>query len=140
MEPRLSKNSTDANTPSTSIPPRPLPHTNSYSIFRHHDVRSNTLILLHILLLILRFSSVFAQRCLKFPRSRRKPPRQSTNILYTCVVKQKFPLKLILISTLRTPQNTPANNAPISSHAQQPGVGTINEGMHITICPSPKFA
>jgi nucleosome assembly protein 1-like 1 len=28
-----------------------------------------------------------------------------------------------------TPQNTPANNAPISSHAQQPGVGTIKEGM-----------
>lgn len=29
--------------------------------------------------------------------------------------------------TAPTPQNTPANNAPISSHAQQPGVGTINE-------------
>ncbi len=27
-----------------------------------------------------------------------------------------------------TPQNTPANAAPISSHAQQPGVGTIKEG------------
>ncbi|QSZ34835.1 hypothetical protein DSL72_007694 [Monilinia vaccinii-corymbosi] len=26
-----------------------------------------------------------------------------------------------------TPQNTPMNNAPISSHAQQPGVGTIKE-------------
>lgn len=30
-------------------------------------------------------------------------------------------------STAPTPQNTPANNAPISSHAQQPGVGTIKE-------------
>ena len=30
----------------------------------------------------------------------------------------------------RTPQNTPANNAPISSHAQAPGVATINEGKH----------
>ncbi|KAG9247878.1 hypothetical protein BJ878DRAFT_490667 [Calycina marina] len=30
-------------------------------------------------------------------------------------------------TTAPTPQNTPANNAPISSHAQQPGVGTINE-------------
>ncbi|KAG9232991.1 putative nucleosome assembly protein [Amylocarpus encephaloides] len=29
--------------------------------------------------------------------------------------------------TAPTPQNTPANNAPISSHAQQPGVGTIEE-------------
>ncbi|TVY85197.1 putative nucleosome assembly protein [Lachnellula suecica] len=29
--------------------------------------------------------------------------------------------------TAPTPQNTPANNAPISSHAQQPGVGTIPE-------------
>jgi len=29
--------------------------------------------------------------------------------------------------TAPTPQNTPANNAPISSHAQQPGVGTIKE-------------
>lgn len=28
-----------------------------------------------------------------------------------------------------TPQNTPANAAPISSRAQQPGVGTIKEGM-----------
>ncbi|KAL2866334.1 histone chaperone NAP1 [Aspergillus lucknowensis] len=27
----------------------------------------------------------------------------------------------------RTPQNTPANNAPISSHAQQPGVTSIKE-------------
>lgn len=27
-----------------------------------------------------------------------------------------------------TPQNTPANAAPISSRAQQPGVGTIKEG------------
>ena len=27
-----------------------------------------------------------------------------------------------------TPQNTPANNAPISSHAQQPGVASIKEG------------
>ncbi|KAJ8064522.1 hypothetical protein OCU04_006852 [Sclerotinia nivalis] len=29
--------------------------------------------------------------------------------------------------TAPTPQNTPMNNAPISSHAQQPGVGTIKE-------------
>ncbi|KAI9049487.1 hypothetical protein LZ554_006518 [Drepanopeziza brunnea f. sp. 'monogermtubi'] len=29
--------------------------------------------------------------------------------------------------TAPTPQNTPSNNAPISSHAQQPGVGTIKE-------------
>jgi nucleosome assembly protein 1-like 1 len=29
----------------------------------------------------------------------------------------------------RTPQNTPANNAPISSHAQQPGVASIKEGI-----------
>jgi nucleosome assembly protein 1-like 1 len=31
------------------------------------------------------------------------------------------------------------NNAPISSHAQQPGVGTIKEGTRI-LCPSPKLA
>lgn len=35
--------------------------------------------------------------------------------------------KLIFFS--RTPQNTPANNAPISSHAQQPGVASIKEGV-----------
>ncbi|EFX01416.1 nucleosome assembly protein [Grosmannia clavigera kw1407] len=29
--------------------------------------------------------------------------------------------------TAPTPQNTPANNAPISSHAQQPGVASISE-------------
>lgn len=29
---------------------------------------------------------------------------------------------------VRTPQNTPANNAPISSHSQQPGVSSIKEG------------
>jgi nucleosome assembly protein 1-like 1 len=27
-----------------------------------------------------------------------------------------------------TPQNTPANNAPISSHATAPGMSSINEG------------
>jgi len=30
----------------------------------------------------------------------------------------------------RTPQNTPANNAPISSHAQQPGIASIKEGLY----------
>jgi len=30
-------------------------------------------------------------------------------------------------ATAPTPQNTPANNAPISSHAQQPGVASIKE-------------
>jgi len=30
-------------------------------------------------------------------------------------------------ATAPTPQNTPANNAPISSHAQQPGVSSIRE-------------
>jgi nucleosome assembly protein 1-like 1 len=33
-----------------------------------------------------------------------------------------------LPENFRTPQNTPANNAPISSHAQQPGVSSIKEG------------
>ncbi|KAK4697044.1 hypothetical protein P7C71_g991, partial [Lecanoromycetidae sp. Uapishka_2] len=31
------------------------------------------------------------------------------------------------LQTAPTPQNTPANNAPISSHAQQPGVASIKE-------------
>jgi len=31
------------------------------------------------------------------------------------------------VPTAPTPQNTPANNAPISSHAQQPGVSSIKE-------------
>jgi len=41
-----------------------------------------------------------------------------------------------------TPQNTPANAAPISSRAQQPGVGTIKEGEShcllflLLFCPS----
>jgi nucleosome assembly protein 1-like 1 len=36
-----------------------------------------------------------------------------------------------------TPQNTPANAAPISSHAQKPGVGTIKEGTsQYPACPS----
>jgi hypothetical protein len=37
-----------------------------------------------------------------------------------------------------TPQNTPANAAPISSHAQKPGVGTIKEGKSQSrfACPS----
>ncbi|KAL2036971.1 hypothetical protein N7G274_010256 [Stereocaulon virgatum] len=35
--------------------------------------------------------------------------------------------KKLDLTTAPTPQNTPANNAPISSHAQQPGVATINE-------------
>ncbi|KAL8972584.1 MAG: hypothetical protein Q9183_000477 [Haloplaca sp. 2 TL-2023] len=35
--------------------------------------------------------------------------------------------KLDLPTAAPTPQNTPANNAPISSHAQQPGVTSIKE-------------
>ncbi|MCJ1354365.1 MAG: hypothetical protein MMC33_004353 [Icmadophila ericetorum] len=35
--------------------------------------------------------------------------------------------KLDLPTAAPTPQNTPANNAPISSHAQQPGVSSIKE-------------
>jgi len=31
------------------------------------------------------------------------------------------------VTTAPTPQNTPANNAPISSHAQQPGISSIKE-------------
>lgn len=33
----------------------------------------------------------------------------------------------------RTPQNTPANNAPISSHAQEPGVSSIKEGLTVPL-------
>ncbi|KAL9641378.1 MAG: hypothetical protein Q9204_000013 [Flavoplaca sp. TL-2023a] len=35
--------------------------------------------------------------------------------------------KKLDLPTAPTPQNTPANNAPISSHAQQPGVASIKE-------------
>ncbi|KAI9741984.1 MAG: hypothetical protein M1834_000373 [Cirrosporium novae-zelandiae] len=35
--------------------------------------------------------------------------------------------KKLDLPTAPTPQNTPANNAPISSHAQQPGVSSIKE-------------
>ncbi|MCJ1260210.1 hypothetical protein MMC22_000069 [Lobaria immixta] len=35
--------------------------------------------------------------------------------------------KKLDLTTAPTPQNTPANNAPISSHAQQPGVTSIKE-------------
>ena len=35
---------------------------------------------------------------------------------------------LTVIAVDRTPQNTPANNAPISSHAQEPGISSIKEG------------
>jgi hypothetical protein len=36
-----------------------------------------------------------------------------------------------------TPQNTPANAAPISSHASKPGVGTIKEGKSEYLCSCP---
>ncbi|MCJ1310193.1 hypothetical protein MMC25_003854 [Agyrium rufum] len=36
--------------------------------------------------------------------------------------------KKLDLPTAPTPQNTPSNNAPISSHAQQPGVASIREG------------
>ncbi len=40
-----------------------------------------------------------------------------------------------------TPQNTPANNAPISSHAQQPGVASIKEGMStLQLHPHPSLS
>ncbi|KAL8944414.1 MAG: hypothetical protein Q9216_000465 [Gyalolechia sp. 2 TL-2023] len=35
--------------------------------------------------------------------------------------------KKLDLPTAPTPQNTPANNAPISSHAQQPGISSIKE-------------
>lgn len=39
------------------------------------------------------------------------------------------PLRLLTTPpSSSTPQNTPLNNAPISSHAQQPGVASIKEG------------
>lgn len=33
-----------------------------------------------------------------------------------------------------TPQNTPANNAPINSRAQQPGLGSVKEGQPVSSC------
>lgn len=42
----------------------------------------------------------------------------------------------MLIFVKRTPQNTPLNNAPISSRAQQPGVNTIKEGTISSECHS----
>lgn len=48
---------------------------------------------------------------------------------------ERGPLKEKLSST---PQNTPANNAPISSHAQQPGVASIKEGIPHNIYKSQK--
>ena len=38
---------------------------------------------------------------------------------------------------LRTPQNTPANNAPISSRAQQPGLSSLKEGKCSMSSPRP---
>ncbi|KAL9036683.1 MAG: hypothetical protein Q9214_006028 [Letrouitia sp. 1 TL-2023] len=38
--------------------------------------------------------------------------------------------KKLDLPTAPTPQNTPANNAPISSHAQQPKVASIKEGSY----------
>lgn len=35
--------------------------------------------------------------------------------------------------SISTPQNTPATAAPISSHAQQPGVASIKEGMYFDL-------
>lgn len=39
---------------------------------------------------------------------------------------------------LSTPQNTPANAAPISSRAQQPGVASIKEGEQSPACKASK--
>ncbi|PGH16913.1 hypothetical protein AJ80_05057 [Polytolypa hystricis UAMH7299] len=40
---------------------------------------------------------------------------------------EPIPNKKLDFPTAPTPQNTPANNAPISSHAQQPGIASIKE-------------
>ncbi|KAL8861337.1 MAG: hypothetical protein Q9178_002209 [Gyalolechia marmorata] len=42
-------------------------------------------------------------------------------------MSEPIPNKKLDLSTAPTPQNTPANTAPISSHAQQPGVASIQE-------------
>lgn len=62
-------------------------------------------------------------------RSHRKAPP----VLFFSLSKAK---KNIL-TCRRTPQNTPANNAPISSHAQQPGVSSIEEGKSSFFLSSP---
>ena len=80
-------------------------------------------------------------RCLKFQRSRTsKPPRKSQPsqwIQYHHHHHHHHQPDIASKLTLQTstPQNTPANNAPISSHAQQPGVGTIKEGMSFAFAP-----
>jgi hypothetical protein len=50
-----------------------------------------------------------------------------------------LPTKRGAPKTAPTPQNTPASNAPISSHAAQPGVPSIEEGEHI-LSPKPVFS
>ncbi|KAL9129122.1 MAG: hypothetical protein Q9217_002332 [Psora testacea] len=42
-------------------------------------------------------------------------------------MSEPIPNKKLDLPTAPTPQNTPAQNAPISSHAQQPGVASIKE-------------
>jgi hypothetical protein len=79
-------------------------------------------------LFILQFPSVFHDltaipaRCPKYQRSRTcRLRREHTN------PAQRGSIKLTPL--YRTPQNTPASAAPITSHAQQPGVSSIKEGM-----------
>jgi hypothetical protein len=78
-------------------------------------------------------------RCLSRSAIRRwtpSPPRKSLPLLrHTILARKTSPPHGVNMdvpsSTKRptsTPQNTPANAAPISSRAQQPGVGTIKEG------------
>jgi hypothetical protein len=55
-------------------------------------------------------------------------PRFCSTAMTATHTAARMPANLYLLST-RTPQNTPANAAPISSRAQQPGVASIKEGM-----------
>ena len=86
----------------------------AYQIPLPHVSRSFTSLILQSVITSQRCQNLSVTRSLIFRLHRKSDPSKLTHALTT--------------QPCSTPQNTPANNAPISSHAQQPGVASIKEG------------
>ena len=101
-------------TPTTNIPPQALPCPSAY----HGGVLPLLLLLLPLPLIILIST---------FHLSSHLIPLENIHTTAITMVTRPTPTPANAMDT-RTPQNTPAQNAPISSRAQAPSVSDIKEG------------
>lgn len=68
-----------------------------------------------------------------FTRALFPPPRPILQLLFFACSYQALSTSIAIMANLssRTPQNTPAANAPINSRAQAPNLGSLSEGKNV---------